>query len=553
MVRIISVLLGLLFSVQAAAVTKVTATIDRNPVVVNESFLLTVVADDDVASNALDTSALMADFIVGHTSVSSQTRMINFKTTRSTTWTTELVPKKTGKLTIPSLTIEGQNTAPISVVAVEANSREASSQKDIFVKASVSSNEVYVQQQLTLTVKLYFAVELKRASLLEPEFNGATISAFGDDKDSEDIIDGRPYRVIERTYTISPQKSGQFVLKPPTFKGHVMKPTTRRNSFLSYAETKPVTVLADPIDITVKPVPENFQGTWLPSEVLTIHQSWQPESPTFTVGEPVTREVTLTAAGLSEEQLPKIEMTLPEGLKLYPDQAEMHTGLNNNRLVSQKLQKFAIVASRPGTYELPEISIPWWNTRTNRKEVTTLPAQTIVVSPNEEFSQQTTKQQVEPTNTQSPSIQPEVKTVIVQQASWLQWLFLALWLLTGLAWLISARLNKKTKMSKATPQTTVTDHQKQLIAACKNNDANNAVSLLTPWYNSLGGVKISSLNQLMADCRDEVLIAAVNELQQTQYSANPQPWQGNDLLKAVTAFNKQASQNATNSTLSLNP
>lgn len=553
MVRLTFLLVGLLLTLQSLAAAKLTATIDRNPVVVNESFLLTVVIEEDVNSNALDTSSLLADFIVGHTSVSSQTRMINFKTTRYTTWTTELVPKRAGRLTIPALEIKGQMTSPIQLVAVEASSGSDAIQKDIFVDAQVSSSEVYVQQQLTLTVKLHFAVELKRASLLEPEFDGATISAFGEDKDSEAIIDGRRYRIIERTYTISPQRSGQFVLNPPTFKGHVMKPSSRRNSFLSYAETKPVTVLADPIDITVKPVPADFQGTWLPSEILTIHQNWQPESSTFTVGEPVTREVTITAAGLSEEQLPKIEMTLPDGLKVYPDQAEMHTGLNNNRLVSQKTQKFAIVASKPGSYELPAISIPWWNTTTNKREVTTLPAQVITVAPNKEFAQQTTTEPVTQTK-DAPAPATETKTVIVHKASWLQWLFLALWLLTCLAWFVSSRVNKNipNKVNKSSNENVSAPHL-QLVQACKTNDANSAISVLVPWFNEQEGTHVASLSELLANCNSNDLVIAITKLQKAQYGANPESWQGADLLSAVNNYESNKSNAGQHQGLALNP
>ena len=97
-----------------------------------------------------------------------------------------------------------------------------------------------------------------------------------------------------------------------------------------------------------------------------MHQEWQPEPAQFKVGEPITRTITLTAAGLSEEQLPEITMTMPQGLKVYPDQAELHTGLNNERLVSQKVVNFAIVASKAGEYQLPEITINWWNTITNK-------------------------------------------------------------------------------------------------------------------------------------------------------------------------------------------
>ena len=80
MVRAVNLLVVLLmlFSMTASAdVTEVTATVDRNPVTVNESFVLTVTVNDDVSNNAFEASKLLQDFVVGRTSVSRQTSMIN--------------------------------------------------------------------------------------------------------------------------------------------------------------------------------------------------------------------------------------------------------------------------------------------------------------------------------------------------------------------------------------------------------------------------------------------------------------------------------------------
>ena len=426
-----------LFLNNAIAASQISATIDKNPVVVNESFILKITVDDDVDTNALDTSALLKDFVVGRTSVNSQTSMVNFKTTRTTTWNTLLISKKAGDFTIPPLRIEGIQSKAIQVKVLAEKDPRADQQKDLFITSEVSTREVYVQQQLTLTVKLHFSTELKRGSLTEPTLEGASITQIGKDKEEDTIINGRRYRVIERTYAISPKNSGEFVLKSPVFSGEILLPSTRRNNMFSFSETKPVSVIGDEIPLVVRPIPDTFQGTWLPSDLLAIHQDWQPDVTTFKVGEPITRSITLTAAGLSEEQLPILEMTVPKGLKVYPDQAQLHTGMTSGRLVSQKVRNFAIVASKAGEYQLPEINISWWNTVTNRYQIATISAQTITVLPNSEMEKES--------EISIPHQNKEVipaQTVIVTEASWLQWLFLALWLITSLAWFISTKLTK---------------------------------------------------------------------------------------------------------------
>ncbi|MDX2371007.1 MAG: BatD family protein, partial [Colwellia sp.] len=84
--KLLTLLVVLAFSQATYALTKVTASVDANPVMSNESIVLTVIADDSVERDSLDTTPLLKDFILVRTEVSSQTNMVNFKTSRTTRW-----------------------------------------------------------------------------------------------------------------------------------------------------------------------------------------------------------------------------------------------------------------------------------------------------------------------------------------------------------------------------------------------------------------------------------------------------------------------------------
>jgi len=572
--------ISVLCSVSAMALTNVSASIDKNPVMAKESFVLEVIADDDVNNSALDTSVLLRDFIVGRTSVSSQTSMINFDTTKTTRFTTVLIARKPGVFVIPAFNIEGKTTAPITVKVLNASEVKQGNyakQQNLFITTEVSTKQVYVQQQLTLTVKLHFASDLKRGTLSEPTLEGASITQIGKDKEADTILAGKRYRVIERTYAISPQTSGEFILQAPVFSGEVMMPSARRSNFLSFGESKPVSVVGDDINIEVKAIPTDYQGQWLPSELLSLHQEWQPNTGSFKVGEPITRTITLTAAGLSEEQLPKIEMSLPYGLKVYPDQAQLHTGMNNERLVSQKIKNFAIVASKAGTFELPELVIPWWNTVTNKFQQAKIPAQTITVLPSTE-SQETEngtadtlgQQQTLPNNT----ITPEPATIIIRESSWLQWLFLALWLLTSAAWLISHLINKsknavskqeKSKVKQIKKQKTKVSYENgkeaylALLAACKQNNGELVLDLMVTWVNFFPQTnkQLKSIDEVIATLKNDDFAAAIADLQQCYFGKtdtdNNDTWQGNTLLNAIQNIQKTQQANTSRIAFSLNP
>lgn len=555
MVRVIFCLFSVLLSLNTYALTKVTASIDKNPVVVNESVVLTVVADDDVNTNALDTSALLKDFIVGRTSVSSQTSMVNFSTSRTTTWTTVLIPRREGNILIPALSVEKHQTQPISVNVLKATDMPANAQPNLFITSQVSATEIYVQQQITLTVKLHFSAELKRGSLTEPTLAGANILQVGKDKENESIINGKRYRIIERIYAVSPQQSGKVVLKSPVFSGEIIQSSSRRSNFLSFANSKPVSVVGDDVMLNVKAIPDSVSGVWLPSELLALHQEWQPTPDNFKVGDPITRTITLTAAGLSEEQLPKILMNVPEGLKVYPDQAELHTGLNNERLVSQKVINFAIVASQAGEFTLPEISIPWWNTITNKQEFARIASQKITVQPNKEWTKSQIPSPTEAALSAAPTSNSEPK-VIIKQSIW-QWIFLALWLITLLSWYISAKGFPKRKLISATKKAKVNDSYLALMAACKQNDGQLVLTSLVPWAKSCCNngqqQNITTIESIHALFDNDSLSQAIIELQQSYYGKEAANWQGSKLLAAIQQVNIQARTTNSAPDLAINP
>ncbi|WP_223270249.1 BatD family protein [Colwellia sp. C1TZA3] len=559
MVKVIISLLAILLSCHSYALTKVSASVDKNLTMANESLILTITANDDVDRNALDTSALLTDFIVGRTSVSSQTSMINFDTTRTTTWSTVLIPRNSGELIIPAFDINGVKTQAITINSLAANESATSNQQDLFITTQVSATDLYVQQQITLTVKLHFAAELKRGSLSEPSLISANILQIGKDKESESIIKGKRYRVIERVYAISPQKSGDMIVKAPVFSGEIIMPSARRSNFLSFADTKPVSVVGDDIALTVKAIPTQVNGLWLPSELFALQQEFQPAPREFKVGEPITRTITLTAVGLSEEQLPEITMQVPQGLKVYPDQAKLHTGLNNQRLVSQKVVNFAIVASKAGEYQLPEINIPWWNTVTNKAEVATIAGQKIIVLPNADIAP-STMQQPPSINLENPTTPRVVESVIIQQNTFLQWLFLALWLLTLLAWYITAKRPFKPKQANSETNTKVNNAHLTILAACKKNNGELALACLLPWARSQPqssgsneSQALTTLDSLHDYFNDPALSNAIIELQQSYYGKSPSPWSGKNLLDAIQALNKSKFSKSPSADISINP
>jgi len=567
------ILLALLATSQASfALSTITASIDTNPVMSNESIILTVIADDSIDRDSLDTSPLLKDFILARTEVSSQTSMVNFKTTRTTRWQIVLIPRQTGKLIIPALTLEGHQSKAINIEVIEQGSAKSSPQQNIFITSELSSNDIYVQQLLTLTIKLHIGVQLQRASLTEPTLTNAAIEQIGKDIESDEIVNGKRYRIIERTYAITPEQSGNFTLNTPMFSGDVMVQSRRRSGFMSFGETKPINILGDKLSLTVRPIPDTYpidaNTSWLPSELLTLHQEWQPDNLAFKVGEPITRTITLTAAGLGKAQLPTITMNAPAGLKIYPDQAELHSNLTKERLISQKKQNFALVASQAGDYILPKITVAWWNTVTNKYQQAVLPMQTITVHPNADLPQPAIVNE-SPIESHLAKFNTEVSTTeslatppIIEKATYLQWIFLALWLITACAWAshIIYLKRKNPANIKSNKRVKTNNDYLALMAACKQNNAEQALSLILPWLKNMAlsheHIKVATLASALTYINNENFSHAVNDVQEHLYgkkSGDETPWLGIGLLQAIQQINSAGIQDSTDNKFTLNP
>ena len=360
----------LLCAIPSFAATKLQASVDKNPVLAGEFFMLNISVDDNVKGEQPDTSVLLKDFVVGPTSLSTRTNIINGSINKQTTWSVKLMTRTEGQYTIPSFTVSGLSSQPIDLT-VTKRAANADNNNDIFVKTSLSSNSLYVQEAGVYTLKLYLAKELLDGSLSTPSMEDAQLTQLGKQTESYELVDGKRYLVITREYLIQPQKSGPYTIAAPVFQGRVQQ---------NYRQLE-VSAIGEDQQIEIKPIPSDYNGAWLPSELVNLGEEWQPSDDTIEVGTPITRTITLTALGVTKEQLPDIEMPTINGIRSYPDQKENNNAVRNGRVVSQQTASYALLPQTPGTYTLPEIKLPWFNTKINRISFATLPARKITVTP----------------------------------------------------------------------------------------------------------------------------------------------------------------------------
>ncbi|MDT8387102.1 MAG: BatD family protein [Thiogranum sp.] len=533
-----SILLSLFANLAWAA--DIVATLDRNPVAVNESFTVMFDATGDVDDDP-DFSPLETFFDILNQTQSSRVQIINGRMDSTKQWQLILMAREPGTYTLPAIAFGRDQSNPLELEVREAPASSASPDSTIFLEAEVSPQSAYVQAQLVYTVRLLRSVNLRSASLSEPEISGvdAIVEKLGEDRSFEATRNGASYAVVERSYAIFPQHSGTLSIEPTIFQGQIV---TRSSRFLLDEEMQIKRLISKPFSVEVKPKPATAATPWLPARALRLQEEWAETPPQFKVGEPITRTLTLAADGITAAQLPSLTDSLPDGLKQYPDQPVLQDDKRSTGVFGMRQEKIAIMPSRPGRYELPAIEVPWWNVETGQQEVARIPARSIeVAAASDAASAPPAPLPSVPVDTTPAAAAPS--GIAQTTAGFWPWISgtLALgWLLSGLLWW---RQHRTTKSVAVTPQRSSGDFN-AVKKACRDNDAQACKTALLDWAQhhwpddpptSLGAIGTRV---------DVEFAGAIATLNRTLYAREGSQWQGEALWSAARRWLKAGQSEA---------
>ncbi|WP_372870702.1 BatD family protein [Shewanella sp.] len=517
------------------ALSRLDASVDKNPVGREESFVLTVVADDEVESSRLNTSALMRNFLVGRTSLNRSTRIINFDSHKETRWQILLTPRNTGALQIPAFTIDGVSSAPITLTVSDQENVDRTS-STLFVSSELLHSQVYLGQMALYKVKLYLAVDLQRGELSVPNIEGGRVKQLGEDKELLEIVEGRRYRVIERVYGITADKPGRLAITPPVFEGDALVPARGNGGMFSFNESRPVQATGKEQFLVVKDKPESWQGNWFVADLVALKEEFPEDIEEFALGTPITRTITLLASNADDTGLPSLTSQLPAELKSYPEKPEVKTFLRDEQLVVQLRLTEAIVPSEIGTFELPAIEVPWWNPHLAKRELAIIPARTIRVTG-------VMPQTLPP----MPAIQNGMQT----SSGYWPWIaaFFALgWLLTAVAWFSSRRCQMQDNETVSAPAHSAA--KLALVQACSAGDGKAMLNMTQAYLSAQTGDNITLER---AKALSPQLAAALDDIQQALYSKHSGSIDGAPLLTALNTLPLPAKADSITALKPLNP
>jgi hypothetical protein len=241
-------------------------------------------------------------------------------------------------------------------------------------------------------------------------------------------------------------------------------------------------------------------------------------------------------------------MSLPDGLKAYPDRAKLDTAAQDGTIVGTREQDVALIAQKPGHYELPAMRLTWWDSRQNAAREATLPARTLDILAAEGTG--TTAMGATSATPSSTAAQPEIRPSTAQASTatssdtasvatrsrlpwqWISLVLAILWFATLLAWWRQNR-RIRTGMSSITQAPAESQPDlKSVLAACRSGKPAEARQALIGWarqrwpeHPPLG---LKDLAQRFADSR---ITGLLQDLDRACYRGGN--WNGEALAEAL--------------------
>lgn len=384
MKKVFLVLLAGIFMACDLCAGTLTSSIDTPNPAVNEKFILTLQYDGDTGGDEPNIRPLQQQFTVLGSSTSTNFQVINGHASRSTIWSYEILARAGGHLRIPAFTVNGDTSAPIDIEVRNAPTPPSlNGDESIRTETEIDRSSVHVQEQAIVTWRVVSHVPLSDPQLQPPQIENVLTQNLGFRQYQRAGANGSVENVIEQRYAFFPQRSGDITI--PSQNIQITTTTLQRFGLGMVAPTATaMEVSTQPQQLHVVPAEKNADKYWIPAHDVTITQEFAglDANRQATAGTAFTRIIRIRAKGISAEQLPPIEINV-ENFRSYNDQPELQNEVDakDGGIVGTRTEHVAMIASHSGSFDLPEIRIPWFNTRTSHWEEAVLPASTITVLP----------------------------------------------------------------------------------------------------------------------------------------------------------------------------
>ena len=310
-------------------------------------------------------------FDVSQGGTSSRVEIVNGKMNSGIDYNYSLQPRKTGIFTIgpAGVKLNGKihESNRVTLKIVQPQESSGDNRGVLFLSASLSHDKVYVGDQTIYTLKLYRGVNVSDISLRLPEAENLTFKQLGKPTEYRSSYNNQPYQVIEVRYALIPSKEGTFGIRPARMNLMVMQ--GRRKSpfdffddpFFSSMTGEQKNIASDPLQLFVLPLPEEGRPEDFNGLVGNFEIDSRLEPSELKTGDSATLTVVIRGRG-DVKHIPDLKIKELEQVKVYSDQPVLNEELDSNGIKGNKIMKWALVPEEEGKYNVPQVSVSYFDT-----------------------------------------------------------------------------------------------------------------------------------------------------------------------------------------------
>ena len=252
----------------------------------------------------------------------------------------------------------------------EPQAEPDASDADLFLRATLDKAEVFAGEQMTYSLHIYSRLDLSSVDNVKPPkldgFYSTDVKVPNTLVPEQRVLNGVPYRqYLLRSRALFPLKPGASTIEPAE-----VDITTG-----VFFAGRRVSRRSNPLTVKVLPLPpggsSGVVGQWRLSREVSQTQ--------VALGDPLQVKLRLAGKGnVQAVSLPPLKV--PAGLKAYEPETRDRADIKGNAIFGERVVEYTLLPQQTGTFELPALSLEYFDPGTRTWESSRVEPVTITVT-----------------------------------------------------------------------------------------------------------------------------------------------------------------------------
>ncbi|NBX85478.1 MAG: hypothetical protein EBQ95_07730 [Gammaproteobacteria bacterium] len=362
--------IGLFWIIYGCAYAAIEMQVSPQQPMLDDEIQLILKQTDSNDKRPPDLSGLSNDFEIIGTQQSMSYQFFNGHASQENMWTVVMHARRAGQITIPPIQWGTEKTKAMSLeVQTIASNRPlpapATSQRNVFMQWTFEPEQPVLHEQIKVHLEIIHHLPLLDAKLSPPTVENGLLFSLDQHQHRIDMIQGKRFEIEKYEYMIYPQKAGEMVVHGPELNAmeYEMIPTPIHE-----------TLKAQTFKVGLPESMSNIEN-WLPAKSLSFKELKPLQQDMgIQAGDTIGRKIRIDAIGVPGNLLPDLKPSCGENCKVYVKPAKIKNQVKQGELYGSKTFEINYLPTREGDFQIQAIDIPWFNTKTRKREHLDIPA-----------------------------------------------------------------------------------------------------------------------------------------------------------------------------------